>query len=81
MTAEQARQISDENSDIKIEHSLEDVYSLIKEEAKKGKLFVEIGNIGENTSKKLLDDGFAVEWFRDRTKDYDITFKITWQIV
>lgn len=54
---------------------------LIAEEAKKGLLTVRIGNIGENTAKQLIDDGFDVSWARDRENDYTIYFNIRWQIV
>lgn len=83
MTADKARELSDENSRIPITHTLASIYQMIENEAKKGCLNIGFdGNISETSAKNLQDNGFHVEFNRYPTKDniYGLKTFISWQV-
>lgn len=83
ITADQARELTDKNTTIKIDFTLEEVYSLIEQECVKGSLYLFLdGNIGEQTAKQLQEDGFDVRFDKYTVKSgMKITFSISWQVV
>lgn len=62
LTAEHARKITDENSLIPIEFTLEEIEKLIKKSCEKGKLDLYInGNIGLESEYKLRNAGYIID--------------------
>ena len=70
MTADQARELTDKHTKVKIDFTINDVYRIIKERCKIGGNQVTVdGEIGEQTFHKLVMNGFQVhKVFKPREK-------------